>query len=359
MKIDFVIGSLYAGGAERVVSTLANHFAEKGHSVRVITFRGGDHYSLHPSVKRIHGTSKLIFFNYTVLRAFLFLLKFYFKRKNRPDIISSHIDLMGFATIPVSRIYGIKLTVSEHFNHFNRKLTIQKKILWNFLYKFPETLTVLTKFDLPYFKPKTKNVEVILNPSSFVPITDLNRSRNRTILAVGDLNRFEHKGFDNLLDIAEEVLTSQPDWNLKIVGQGEYGMNILMEKINTSPIKKQIIFTGYRNDVKELMANSEIFILSSRHEGLPLVLIEAMSQGMACISYDCISGPSEIIDSGINGLLIDNQNKEEMIENLKNLIVDDKLRNKLRQNSIKSLDRFSIDNIGNQWEDLFKKIVYN
>lgn len=136
-------------------------------------------------------------------------------------------------------------------------------------------------------------------------------------------------------------------------------MNILMEKINTSPIKKQIIFTGYRNDVKELMANSEIFILSSRHEGLPLVLIEAMSQGMACISYDCISGPSEIIDSGINGLLIDNQNKEEMIENLKNLIVDDKLRNKLRQNSIKSLDRFSIDNIGNQWEDLFKKIVYN
>ena len=230
MKIDFIICNLDAGGAERVVSRLANHFAENGNDVRIITFRNGDAFELHPSIIRIRLHNNLIIFNYTILKGFIFLLKFYWSKKNRPDIISSHIDMLGMATIPISQLFRIKIVVSEHFNHFNQEVNFAKRILWNFLYRYPDAVTVLTNFDVPFFESRTKKVIVILNPCSFERIQELNAEREKVILAVGDLNRYHHKGFDNLLDIANEVLVKYPDWTLKIIGQGEDGLKFLKRK---------------------------------------------------------------------------------------------------------------------------------
>ncbi|WP_339654722.1 glycosyltransferase family 4 protein [uncultured Maribacter sp.] len=359
MKIDFIIGSLNAGGAERVVSRLANHFAEKGYIVRVITFRDGDGYSLHPSVSRIRLHNDLKFFNYTIFKAFIYLFKFYWYKQNRPKIISSHIDLLGLATIPVAKFLNIKIVVTEHFNHFNQEINFSKRILWNYFYKLPDAITVLTNFDKPYFEQRNKRVRVILNPCSFEPIENLNTLRKKEILAIGDLNRLNHKGFDNLIDIAISVLPYHSDWKLKIIGQGDEGLKFLKNKLNNSPIENQVIFTGYRNDINELMRSAEIFILTSRHEGLPLVLIEAMSQGMACISYNCISGPSDIITNNIDGVLIQDQDIKEMCLKLNQLIGDSSQRKFLRNNTPKSLNKFSIEEIGSQWENLFKEIIEN
>ena len=134
MKIDLIIGSLKSGGAERVVSTLANFFAKKGHEVRIITFREGDKYQLDDRVIRKKFHKNLIFLNYALVRAFLSLFKFYWHKKNRPDIMSSHIGLMGIPTIPLAKFFGLKIVVSEHINHSHGVLNLQKKILWNYLY---------------------------------------------------------------------------------------------------------------------------------------------------------------------------------------------------------------------------------
>lgn len=358
MRIDFVIGRLKAGGAERVVSVLANYFAEKNNKVRIITFNDPDEYELHPAITRIKFHKKKLI-KYSVVRGFFSLISFYYKKENRPDVICSHIDLMGYATIIPSKFYGIKLTVSEHFNHHSRKMTFAKGFLWNCLYRYPDAVTVLTKFDLPFFENKSKNVIVMPNPSSFQPINNLNLEREKVILAVGNLNRYYHKGFDNLIEIITPIFKNNSEWHLKIVGVGNEGKKILENKIRENDIEGRVTFTGFRNDVHEIMKKSEIFILTSRHEGLPMVLIEAMSQGMACISYDCISGPSEIITNNVDGILVKDQDKNEMTIRLADLVNNVHLRERIRSNTPLSLNKFSVENIGAKWEKLFNSFFIN
>ena len=221
------------------------------------------------------------------------------------------------------------------------------------MYRFPDAITILTKFDLSFFKNKNKNVVVMPNPCSFSPIGNINSTREKVILAVGNLNRYHHKGFDNLMNIVSETLKQNIDWKLKIVGDGDIGKSLLMNEAKRLGIENQIILTGFRADVKDIMASSEIFILSSRHEGLPMVLIEAVSQGMACISYDCISGPSDIIENNVNGILVSDQNIEEMTAKLNELVIDKNLRESLRIRTIGSLDKFSMENVGEKWTKLF------
>ncbi len=351
MKIDFVIGAMQGGGAERVVSLLSNHFAENGHQVRVITFYGKDAYDLHPKVKRIRFHKKSII-NYASFRGFFSLLVFYFKKRNRPEYISTHIGMVGYATILPAKIYGIKSVVSVHLNHLHLPSTLSIKFLWHVLFRFPNAITVLTKFDLPFFKKINPNTVVMENPCSFIINENVPQEREKTIMAVGNLDRYAHKGFDNLLDIVYEVFKTNPDWNLNIVGGGETGMAELKKKVQKLGIQNQVRFSGFRKDVKEIMAKSEIYLLTSRYEGLPMVLIEAMSQKMACIAYDCVSGPSEIIDDGKNGILVSNQNKEEMIQKLGELMGNEKMRASLKANATKSLDKFSLHTVGEKWERL-------
>ena len=107
------------------------------------------------------------------------------------------------------------------------------------------------------------------------------------------------------------------------------------------------------------MYESSIFILPSRFEGLPMVLLEAMSQGMACIAYNCKTGPSDIIENNINGLLIEDQNIPEMQDGLKKLLSNESLRLNLANEGIKSLNKYDIETITKQYESLFNEIVSN
>lgn len=192
------------------------------------------------------------------------------------------------------------------------------------------------------------------NPCSFEPINDLKLGREKVILAVGDLNRYYHKGFDNLIEIITPIFKNNSEWHLKIVGNGNEGKQILENKIRENDIEDRVTFTGFRKDVHEIMKKSEIFILTSRHEGLPMVLIEAMSQGMVCISYDCISGISEVITNNIDGILVKDQDKNEMTIQLENLVNNYHLRERIRSNTPHSLDKFSLETVGAKWERLFK-----
>ncbi|MDF0717423.1 glycosyltransferase family 4 protein [Muricauda sp. 334s03] len=358
MKIDLIIGNLQSGGAERVVSILGNHFAEK-YDTRVITFKDVEKYKLDKRVTRLRFHKNLPVFNYTLVRALIYLMKYYAKPENRPDIISSHIDRVGLATIPVAKFYKIPIIVSEHNNHSSKKITLLKKFLWNFLYKYADAVTVLTKYDLPFFRKRNKRVLVIHNPSSFKAIKTQNTHREKSILAIGSLDRYQHKGFDNLLYIAKKVFEQKKDWKLKIVGEGEKGKHFLQKKVEELNITESVEFLGFRSDIANLLQHSSIYILSSRFEGLPMVLIEATSQGVACIAYDCISGPSDIIDHGKTGILVENQNKKEMARQLISLMENPDLRIEIGTNAIAASKKFDVSKIGEQWDNLFSKVLEN
>jgi len=352
MKIDLIIGSLQGGGAERVVCVLANYFASQGHLVSVVTFSDAEKFELDGKVKRVRLHNKLPIADSTLSRGFFNLLNYYRKKKNRPDVISSHISRVGLVTIPVAKFYGIKVISSEHINHTHAVYDFTKKILWNYIYKFADAVTILTNYDMEFFKKRNSNVVVMPNPSSFQSLKEQNQSREKVIVAIGSLDRYHHKGFDNLIDICMGLYERFPNWQLKIIGEGDEGRQILEKKVSALGLNDFISLEGYRTDVKDILVQSSIFVLSSRFEGLPMALIEATSQGIACISYDCVSGPSDIIENEVNGLLIENQNHSEMTEGIIRLIENDELRLRLGNSAISSSQKFSLEIIGKKWIDL-------
>ena len=355
IKIHFLVSSLHGGGAERVLALLANEFDVNNFSVSIITFSQGNAYQINPNIKKIDlhdGNIK----NHKI-RSWNNLRKYYRKARNRPDVLISFLTHNSAIAITVAKFYSIKVIVSEHNNHL-----YQESPAWltnftrNYLYRFADMVTVLTSYDVDFFKKKGAKVIVMPNPCTFKPITNIPKNRQKQILAIGNLDRYDHKGFDNLIQLIAPILKEFPQWKLQILGSGDIGLKFLKKIVINEGIEDCIEFLGFQDNVQNFMKTSEIFILSSRYEGLPMVLLEAMSQGMACISYDCITGPSEIIQNNVNGLLIENQNQDVMKKELKNLIENDSLRISLQQEAPNRLADCEISTIIKKWENLFKEL---
>ena len=354
IKIHFITASLVGGGAERVLVLLANALIKKGYDVSIITFGGTDDYPLAPKINRIRlhkGKIK----NHTI-RRFINLFNFYKSSENRPDIIISHLPPVNMIAIIIAKLFKVKIIVSEHINHL-QKSSLKDDFARKVLYRFADFTTILTKFDLKFYEKYKANVVIMPNPCSFDILSNQNQSKNHSIIAVGDLNRYHHKGFDNLIHIVAPILKKNTSWRLKILGSGENGLNLLNDLVKEEGIEEYVQFMGFRKDVKKIMTESEIFILSSRFDGLPMVLLEAMSQGMACIAYDCKTGPSDIINDKMDGLLIEDQNIKAMQYALDSLVQNEKFRRTLGDNAVNSLDRFSLENIITKWEKLFSDIL--
>jgi glycosyltransferase involved in cell wall biosynthesis len=360
MKIDFIISTLRGGGAERVLSLIANRLAKQNsYDISIITlFEGDDNYELDSAIKRIVLSKNKALPSHTV-RSIINLSQHYKSKTNRPDLIISFITLTNLIAIIVAKLFSIKIIAQEHNSHL--RYMKNRKTITNFtrqyIYKKADLITVLTAFDIDYYKSFGANVMVMPNPCSFIPIENNAHARSKTILAVGNLNRYHHKGFDNLIELIAPVLKAHPDWTLKIVGSGDDGLQLLTGLSRKHNLTEQIIFTGFISNISELMQESSIFILSSRFEGLPMVLLEAMSQGMACIAYNCKTGPSDIINNNVNGILIEDQNQNEMRDKLLDLMTNENLRKTLANNGLKSLERFNIETIIKDYENVFNKIL--
>jgi GalNAc-alpha-(1->4)-GalNAc-alpha-(1->3)-diNAcBac-PP-undecaprenol alpha-1,4-N-acetyl-D-galactosaminyltransferase len=359
MKIHLIISSLKGGGAERVLLLLASGFVDiNKYEVSVITLNKGDEYGVdHKDIKQI-SLSHGVIPNHSI-RSFINLFRFYKKKENRPDIIISFITLTNLITIPVAKWYSIKIIAAEHINHLHIP---GPSFLSNFtkkwLYRKADMVTVLTAFDIAYYKKHGANVMVMPNPCTFKPIENTELERENVILAVGNLDRYHHKGLDNLIPMVAPILKSNPQWKLKIAGNGDDGLKFLSAIVKEYNMDNQIIFSGFVSNMSELMQKSSIFILPSRFEGLPMAVLEAMSQGMACIAYDCKTGPSDIINKK-NGVLIEDQNKVKMSKELLKLMHSESLRKSLSENGVKSLERYNIVTIMNDYKTLFERIIDN
>nr|WP_321413136.1 glycosyltransferase family 4 protein [uncultured Allomuricauda sp.] len=353
-KIDFVCHAISGGGAERVLVLLAEKFAEK-HDVRIITFNESNSYSLGSNIEHVK-LHKGWMPNHT-FRRFLNLLSFYRKRKNRPDITIGFITRINLVSILVSKIYSIKAIGCEHNNHLSDKTKITR-FTRNNIYKHADLITILTQFDAPFFEKRGANVKVVYNPATYSATLEPRKNRNKNILVAGNLNKIYQKGWDNLIPIVGPLLKKHSDWKLLIAGEGEKGKELLKNQMAAHQVDSESVeFLGFTNKIGEIMGDSEIFLMVSRYEGLPMVLIEAMSQGMACISYNCLTGPSEIITKNKNGILIEDQNSSLMRESLDDLMSDSTKRIFLGQNAPKSTEKFNMSSVHAKWEEIFEDIL--
>jgi glycosyltransferase involved in cell wall biosynthesis len=365
MKVCFVINSLRGGGAERVMALLCNELVKRGYEITIITYlqeNGG--YTLDSKITSI-GLFKQNEFKNTlksrILRKIQFNLRlFNILKTENPDIVVSFILGMNGRVIPLAKASGFKIIASEHTSYESK--VVKKFKYWierHLIYKLADKITVLTKLDYEnHYSKFLNNVMVMENPLSFFPVDNV-KLRNKVILAVGDLERFKRKGFDSLIQVFSKIVRKYPQWRLQIAGGGDDGKQQLIKLAKSLGVLNQIDFLGFQPNVESVMRNASIYVLSSQYEGLPMCLMEAMSQGCACVSYDCVSGPREIINDNVDGILVDDQNIEVLEEKIIQLIKDEDLRLKLAKNAVKSIVRFSTKKIVDKWESLFVEIIGN
>ncbi len=344
MKISFVIYSMRSGGAERVVALLANYFVKK-YEVEIITFtKEESFYDLNPKIKhtklgidyisrnKLH-TIKNFFKRVRVLSDYL--------RRSNTDVVISFMTITNFLTIIASKIANKKVIVSERvaYDFYGWKINLLKKIF----YRFCDMLILQTKSDSKFYSVKKK---VIPNPIN-IDCSGTFDFKEKMVLGVGRLE--EQKNFKLLIKVFSQI---QTDWKLFIAGDGTQ-----KEELEKMIKKDNIKLIGIRKDIFDFYKKASIFVLSSKKEGFPNALIEAMACGCACVAFDCPYGPSEIIENYKNGILVENQNEEKLKEAIELLIKDENLRKKLAKEAVKVKEKYSIEKIADEWENAIEEVL--
>lgn len=364
MKLLFYIHGITGGGAERVMAVLMNSFVDRGHQVRVVytSSTSGSVYPLDSRIEEVYmlehckrRTSSLID------KIYRRLWKYHAIRRQAnqfcPDYVISFIRSQNNDVLLALLGTGFPVIVSDHTN-INRKYPLQTMILSKLLYPFAGAVTMLTLCDYEKWKSKYRNVYYIPNPC------DIKRSDNfiasrKVVLGVGRVNQWEIKGFDSLITAWSKICDKYPEWTCQIAGlYSEDALNSLRSKVGDKAFSS-VEFLGFRTDIYNYMESCEVFCLSSRTEGMPMVLLEALNLGCACVAFDCITGPSEMIVDGSNGLLVRDQDVDDLAQKLSAVISDGELRDKFHQNAPQSVSQYSTDNVLKLWFEMFNDLKRN
>jgi glycosyltransferase involved in cell wall biosynthesis len=221
-------------------------------------------------------------------------------------------------------------------------------------YRKLSVLSVLTATDRGSYKEHLDwKVPVVRIPNA---VRDPGETRAdlsaQTVLAAGRLTR--QKGFDRLIKAWEIVAPKHPDWTLRICGVGPKRRHLLW-MIRARGLQDRIVLERAAHDLDAEMAKASIFVLSSRWEGLPLVMLEAMSVGMAVVSFDCPTGPRELIDDHRSGLLVRPRTIDKLAAGLDEMMSDEELRRRCAQGAIETSRGYSMDLLGAKWETTLER----
>lgn len=349
MKILFFIHSLGGGGAERIATILLNHLCEKNEVYVAVTAFRDAQYPLDNRVKvidnrvkcKIKGAHRILKYG-KILKAI---------KSVNPDVIISFIVEMNGDVLLTNLLTKKKIIVSERTTIL--RPSFYRRLIRRWLYRLATHIVFVTKQDCE-LSNHIKSKSFIYNPMHLTPIDSVTK-REQTIVAIGPTRRWKVKGFDILIDAWSKISKLYPDWKLEIIGTiAESPIQKLISELN---IEKQVSFIDWQKDIESTLKTKSIFVLSSRYEGFPNSLLEAMSQGCACIATNCPSGPKEIITDGISGLIAETENADDIALKIKTLIDNQELREKLSAGAIEEAKRFDKNHIMKQWDDLIESIA--
>jgi glycosyltransferase involved in cell wall biosynthesis len=176
---------------------------------------------------------------------------------------------------------------------------------------------------------------------------------SRTVLAAG---RFTHqKGFDRLVAAYAPLAESHPDWQLHIYGHGELWEQISAQ-VGGLDVGDRIQLKGITSEFEAVLKNASVYAMSSRFEGLPMVLLEAFSKGVPPVSFDCPEGPRQLIEDGVNGLLVPEGDVPALTQALRGVMDDDDLRRRLGAGALRSAAEYHVDAVVERWISLFEEL---
>ena len=410
MRVFLVCSRLCVGGAERVGVVLANGFAEKGHDVYLLSNTNLD--IAYPISTSVHVVN--IFPNTTnKFKKWIGAVTQMRKeiKRHHPDMVIGIEETCSLIAKLAGIGQGTHVICTEH-NSYQRPPSAPMGRMERFMKfqmtKLYECVTVLTEPDRDYIGSKLDNVVVMPNPLAIQPV-EVIPNKKKVLLAAGRLDVWYTKGFDVLIRAWARVVSSlklqvsssshseatdaafkRPEgrskaascvqgsislqWRLQIAGTGSVeSLGYLKQLCKENGVEDTVDFLGFRTDIEELYKQSEIFVLSSRHEGFGLVLIEAMSQGCACVACDYHGRQREIFEelkdgrieelkSGSyeeckNGILCPPDDVEALAEGIKRMMEDEEYRKEMQRNSVERSKAYSVERIVQRWENLFDQII--
>lgn len=348
-RVAFVVGEMCRGGAERVVSVLANHFAQDGYAVDILTlFSTKVEYNIDERINIIDCKSTTPANYYSSAPHWFREIRRYTKTE-RPDAIFALITRIGVLTVLATMGMGVQVVVSErndpHYDH--RSLFM--RLMTNMAFRRAHKIVFQTKRVQSYYNMSIQRNSVIIpNP---INVTDTAEGPFLPkIVSVGRLQ--PQKNHKMLIAAFAEVLKRHPNYSLVIYGEGPLRSE-LETLIKDKGLTHAVQLPGNVNNVHTCIRDAEMFVLPSDYEGLSNALLEAMAIGLPCISTNC-AGSDEVIEDGINGLITPVGDQERLTAAIDRLITSKELQEYLRRNALETAKQFNSITVYNQWKNLIE-----
>lgn len=348
MKIVLIIPTLSSGGAERVISLLANEWAKNNNDVYLIAWNAEKpFYEISNDV-----IVRDLGFKYTgKIDRFMKQTKVLFGirkqiKQIKPDFVLSFLTINNVLVLLATLHLKQKIYISERNSPeiILQQLSKPYHLLRHLLYTRASGIIVQTKMAKDFILREFPSINAIVIANPIMPAKHKDIKKQKVILNIGRLT--EQKGQKDLIQAFYEL--SLEDWRLVILGEGSLRTD-LEKLVYSLGIFKKVALPGSVQDVQEYLSKATIFAFPSYFEGFPNALAEAMVSGLPVVSYDCKTGPGELIDDGINGYLVPVGDIDKLKEKLLLLIQDEKKRTELSSEALKIADNLSVEKISNKF----------
>lgn len=357
MRLLFIIPDVAkAGGVEKVVTQLSGYLQQTEKFqvtiLNCVPLTGDIFYPVHPNV----AIESLNYADYP--KGIFSKIKWYGKLAKAIDqyLLHQTFDVVlgegGYVAASLSRCKNknvikvgcdhVSFTAGHFLHHLVRKM----------LFKKLDALVVLTKENYRYYHRFVKNVHII--PNFVTPVPEPNKNdRRKIVMASGRL--VHQKGFDLLITAFKGVYERFPDWKLEIYGEGT-DREKLENLRDGLGLENAVALPGETQNLGGHFQNAAIFVLSSRFEGFPLVLLEAMSFGLCCVSF-ANGGADELLEHGVNGLLVQKNSPEKMTEAICAMIKERSTREKMGLAAAVTARNYELSNVGKQWTTFLNQLT--
>lgn len=348
------------------MAIMANAWAEKGWQVTLFTLDDGvepPFYDLHPAV--FYQPLRLAQTSATIVQGVLHNLKRLrilrqAIQEKAPHVVISFMDMPNVLTLLATQGLSIPVIVSERIDPAHHPIGQAWTLLRRWTYPLCAGLVIQSQSALSYFSVKVqRRARVIPNP---VPLPRGSKpapeptcdTKTKTVIAMGRLS--EQKGFDLLLRAFAQVAHQHPAWSLVIWGDGAQRSDL--ERLRQAwGLQGRVSFPGVTAQPLEEMQRADLFVLSSRYEGFPNVLCEAMACGLPVISFDCPSGPHEIVTHDVDGVLVPPEDVDSLAAAMARLMSSEPERQRLARRARGVTQRFAVPHVMEMWEKLVAEVT--
>lgn len=359
-KVTFIIPNLNSGGAERVVTILANAMVDQ-YKVAIITYiKTKPFYPLHPNINLSYCVDEVIpskNFLHAICNNLNLLYKIIVQlQRNKPDLVVGFLTSANVLSALAAKFLGVKSLICERNNPEKEYSPKFWKLMRRLAYPLADGLTVQTHGVKNFYKDwiPVRKIFIVPNPlSDTITAMPVETSKEKIVLSVGRLS--PQKSHELLIESFAKAKCTQ-DWTLIILGEGERRTK-LEELIVSLGLEEKVKLPGRSKKIEDWYSKSSIFALTSRYEGFPNALIEAMYMKNSCVAMNCDYGPSELLNHGISGELVAYGDTTSFAASLDKLIKSKELRAKYGEAARLRASDFRVSKVIEVWSGIFSILI--